>query len=111
MRRKSLVIPEHLVCLFLRPYRPALHPIARLWQEVKAPLPGCWQQHATSLEHHVERLITHDANVAIRALTSHPDGVRAVHAFCSSRNGIRPPGTGDQPTRPATAGAPGPSAT
>jgi putative transposase len=37
---KSLVIPDHVVCLFWPPYSPALNPIGRLWQEVKAPWAG-----------------------------------------------------------------------
>jgi len=35
---KSLVIPDNVVCLFLPPYSPELHPIERLWQDVRAQL-------------------------------------------------------------------------
>ena len=33
---KSLVMPDHVVCLLLPPYSPELNPIERLWQEVTA---------------------------------------------------------------------------
>jgi transposase len=37
-KAKALVLPDHVVCLFLPPYSPELNPIERLWQDLKARL-------------------------------------------------------------------------
>jgi transposase len=55
---KSLVMPENLACLFLPPYSPELNPIARLWQDVKAPLAWVLTAALDALEDPVGRVIT-----------------------------------------------------
>jgi transposase len=80
---KSLVLPEHLVCRFLPPYSPERNPIERLWQEVKQQVAWVWASAIDASEHHVDRLINHYSNAAIRSLTSYPYFVQAVHALCS----------------------------
>jgi putative transposase len=54
---KSLVIPPNVVCLFFPPDSPELHPIERVWQEMKDPLAWMLAGTLAELEHHVERLI------------------------------------------------------
>jgi transposase len=80
---KSLVVPAHVVCLFLPPYSPELNPIERLWQAVKDRL--AWGLPATieALEHQVETIIRHFAKAAIHSLTAYPYVVQAVNALCS----------------------------
>jgi transposase len=80
---KSLGIPPNAVCLFLPPYSPELHPIERLWREMKDRLAWMLVGTLAELEHHVEMLITHYAKAAIRSLTSYPYFVDAVNAVCS----------------------------
>jgi transposase len=80
---KALVLPPHVVCLFLPPYRPELHPIARLWRDMKDRLAWVLVGPLAALAHPGERLITHSAKAAIRSLTSDPYCVAAVHAVCS----------------------------
>jgi DDE superfamily endonuclease len=80
---KSLVIPDNVVCLFLPPYSPELNPIERLWQDVKDQLAWVLAGTLAELEHHVEMIITHYAQAAIRSLTSYPYFVDAVHAVGS----------------------------
>ena len=80
---KSLISPEHIVCLFLPPYGPALNPIERLWQDVKAQLAWVLAAALEEFEHDVELIITRDANAAIRSLTAYPSFVQAVNAVCS----------------------------
>jgi transposase len=82
-KANSLVIPDNVVCLFLPPYSPALHPIERLWQDVKQQLAWVLASTLDELEHHVERIITQYAKAAIRSLTSYPYVVQAVHALGS----------------------------
>jgi hypothetical protein len=79
----SLVMPAHVVCLFWPPSSPALHPIERLWQDVKAPLAWVVAAAREELEHRVEMIITQYAKAAIRSLTSYPYFVHAVNAICS----------------------------
>jgi transposase len=80
---KSLVIPDHVVCLFWPPYSPELNPIERLWQAVKAQLAWGLAAALDELAHHVAMLITQYSRAAIRSLTSYPYVVRAVNAICS----------------------------
>jgi transposase len=82
-KAKSLIIPEHIVCLFLPPYGPELHPIERLWQEVKDQWAWVLAAALEELERHVEMSLTHSSNAAIRSLTSYPYIVPAVNAVCS----------------------------
>lgn len=71
-KAKALVVPDHVVCLFLPPYSPELNPIERLWQHVKDQL--AWVLPATieALEHQVETIIRHYAKAAIQSLTVYP---------------------------------------
>lgn len=80
---KSLVIPNHGVCLFLPPYSPELNPIERLWQEVKARLAWVVAAAREELEHRVAMSVTQYSRAAMRSLTSYPYFVRAVNAICS----------------------------
>jgi transposase len=79
----SLVIPDHVVCLFWPPYSPELNPIERPWQDVKEPFAWGVAAALEELEHRVEMIITQYAKAAIRSLTSYPSFVHAVNAVCS----------------------------
>jgi hypothetical protein len=85
---KSLLIPEHMVCLFWPPYSPELHPSERLWPEVTAPLAWVVAAAIEEVEHRVERILTHDSHATLRSLTAYPYVVRAVNAVSSQRYGI-----------------------
>ncbi len=65
-KAKSLVIPEHIVCLFLPPYSPELNPIERLWQDVKAQLAWVLAASIDELAHRVAKILTQYATAAIR---------------------------------------------
>jgi transposase len=80
---KSLLMPENMVCLFLPPYSPELHPIERLWQDVKVQLAWVLPPQIEELAYQVETIIRHDAKAAIQSLTSYPYFVQAVNALCS----------------------------
>jgi transposase len=80
---KSLVIPDHVVCLFLPPYSPELNPIERLWQDLKARLAWILVAQLEALERHVETLIRQYSQAAIQSLTSYPYFVHAVNALYS----------------------------
>jgi transposase len=82
-KAKSLVIPDNVVCLFLPPYSPELHPIARLWRDLKDRLAWVLVAQIEALEHHVETLIRQSSKAAIQSLTSYPYFVRAVNALYS----------------------------
>jgi transposase len=79
----SWMIPENMVCRFLPPYSPELHPLARLWQEVKAPLAWVVAAAIEEWEHRVERLLTDDSHATLRSLTAYLYVVRAVNAVSS----------------------------
>ena len=82
-KAKSLVIPEHIICLFLPPYSPELNPIERLWQDVTAQLAWVLAAAIDELARRVETLLTHYSTAAIRSLTSYPYVVHAVNAVLS----------------------------
>jgi putative transposase len=79
----ALGSPHQVVGRFLPPYRPELNPIARLCREMTAQV--AWRLVATlaALEHHVARRLTHSTKAVLRALTSYPYVVKAVHAVGS----------------------------
>jgi hypothetical protein len=79
----SLVIPEPLGCLFVPPDSPERNPIARRWPEVKPPFAWVLVSALDEWEHHVERLLHHYSNAAIRSRTADPSVVQAVQALCS----------------------------
>jgi transposase len=80
---KSLLMPENIVCLFLPPYSPELHPIERLWHEVKAQLAWLVPTQIEALEYQLETILRNYAKAAIQSLTSYPYVVQAVNALCS----------------------------
>jgi transposase len=82
-KAKSLVIPDHVVCVFLPPYSPELNPIERLWQDIKAQL--AWVLAATieAWEHQVETIIRRYSKATIQSLTAYPYVVQAVNALRS----------------------------
>jgi transposase len=80
---KALVLPDHVVCLFLPPYSPELNPIERLWQDLKARLAWILVAQLEALERHVETLIRQYSQAAIQSLTSDPYFVHAVNALYS----------------------------
>jgi transposase len=82
-KAKSLVIPDHVVCLFLPPYSPELNTIERLWQDLKARLAWILVAQLEALERHVETLIRQYSQAAIQSLTSYPYFVHAVNALLS----------------------------
>jgi transposase len=82
-KAKALVIPDHVVCLFLPPYSPELNPIERLWQDLKARLAWVLVAQLEALERHVETIIRQYSQAAIQSLTSYPYFVRAVNALYS----------------------------
>ncbi len=71
-KAKSLVLPDHVGCVFLPPYSPELNPLERLWREIKDHL--AWVLAATIevLEHQVEPMIRHYSTAAIQSLTAYP---------------------------------------
>jgi transposase len=79
---KSLVIPEHMVCLFLPPYSPELNPIERLWRDVNDQL--AWVRPATldEVERRVDTSIPQYSKATGRSRTSSPYFGQAVHALC-----------------------------
>ena len=82
-KAKALVIPDHVVCVFLPPYSPELNPIERLWQDLKARLAWVLVAQLEALERHVETLIRQYSPAAIHSLTSYPYFVHAVNALYS----------------------------
>jgi transposase len=82
-KAKALVIPDHVVCLFLPPYSPELNPIERLWQDLKARLAWVLLAQLEALERHVETIIRQYSQAAIQSLTSYPYFVHAVNALYS----------------------------
>jgi transposase len=82
-KAQALVIPDHVVCLFLPPYSPELNPIERLWQDLKARLAWVLVAQLEALERHVETIIRQYSQAAIQSLTSYPYFVRAVNALYS----------------------------
>jgi putative transposase len=80
---KSLVMPEKIVCLFFPPYRPELHPIERLWHEVKAQLAWGLPPRIDVVEAQVETIIRQYAKATSQSLTSYPYFVPAANALCS----------------------------
>jgi transposase len=82
-KAKALVIPPQVVCLFLPPYSPALNPIERLWQDLKAQLAWLLVAQLDALQRHVETLLRQYSRAAIQSLTSYPYIVHAVNALSS----------------------------
>lgn len=80
---KSLVIPDQVACLFFPPYSPELHPIERLWQEIKDQLAWVLAAQLEALEHRVETILRQYSKTAIRSLTAYPSVVQAVNALCA----------------------------
>jgi transposase len=80
---KALVIPAHIVCLFLPPSSPELHPIERLWQDLNARLAWLLVAQLEALERHVETILRQYSRAAIQSLTSYPYVVHAVNALFS----------------------------
>jgi transposase len=78
---RSLVRPANRVGLFSPPSSPELHPIERLWHEVKAPLAWVRAAARDALAHHGERIITQYSQAAIQTLT-----VRSI--LCASSSGF-----------------------
>ena len=82
-KAQSRVIPDHVVCLFLPPYRPELNPIERLWQDIKAQLARVLAATIEAWEHQVETIIRRYSKAAIQSLTAYPYVVQAVNALRS----------------------------
>ena len=82
-KAKSLMIPSHVVCLFLPPYSPELNPIERLWQEMKARLAWVLAAQIDELEHRVALIIRQYSKATRQSLTSYPYFVQAVNALCA----------------------------
>jgi transposase len=82
-KAKALVLPDHVVCVFLPPYSPELNPIERLWQDLKARLAWVLVAQLEALERHVETIIRQYSQAAIHSLTSYPYFVHAVNALYS----------------------------
>jgi transposase len=82
-KAKSLVIPAHVMRVFLPPDSPELNPIERLWQDIKGQL--AWVLAATleALEQQLETIIRHYSTAAIQSLTAYPYVVQAVNVLCS----------------------------
>jgi putative transposase len=80
---KSLMIPDHVVCLFLPPYSPEFNPIERLWREVKESLAWLVAAALEELEHRVAMIITRYSRATIRSLTLYPYFVHVVNAVYS----------------------------
>jgi putative transposase len=79
----SLVIPHHVVCLFLPPDSPERNPIERRWRDMTDRLAWMLAGPLTALEHLVARLITDSTKAARRSLTSYPYLAEAVKAVSS----------------------------
>jgi hypothetical protein len=77
------VIPAHLVCRFLPPSSPELHPIERLWQDLNARLAWLLVAQLEALERHVDTLLRPYSRAAMQSLTSYPYVVQAVNALFS----------------------------
>jgi transposase len=82
-KAQALVRPVHVVCVFLPPYRPALNPLERLWQDLNAPLAWVLVAQLEALERHGETIIRQYSQAAIHSLTSYPYFVHAVNALDS----------------------------
>jgi transposase len=82
-KAKALVLPDHVVCMFLPPYSPELNPLERLWQDLKARLAWVLVAQLEALERHVATIIRQYSQAAIHSLTSYPYFVHAVNALYS----------------------------
>jgi hypothetical protein len=82
-KANALVLPAHVVCVFLPPYSPELNPIERLWQDLKARLAWVLVAQLEALERHVETIIRPYSQAAMHSLTSYPYIVHTVNALYS----------------------------
>jgi transposase len=80
---KSLLIPSHVACLCLPPYRPELNPIERWWQDMTAQLAWVLAAQIDELEHRVALIIRQYSKAARHSLTASPYFVQAVNALCT----------------------------
>ena len=79
---QGLTLPANVRLVFLPPYCPALHPIERVWRDLKDAL--AWL-HCSNLDVQQDSLATllraYEA-ATLQALTGYPYLVDAIHALC-----------------------------
>ena len=79
---QRLTLPANVRLVFLPPYCPELHPIERVWRELKAALG--WRQFPTlDVQHdYLATLLRGYEAVTLQALTGDTYLVEAIHALC-----------------------------
>ncbi len=82
-KAKALVLPDHVVCLFLPPSSPELNPIERLGQELQEQLAWLPVAQLDAVARHVEAILRHYSRAAIQSRTSYPYFIQAVNALFS----------------------------
>jgi hypothetical protein len=76
--------PDKVLLMWLPPDSPELHPVERLWADLKARLDGCDRRIRSSLarlQDHVADLIRRYTDEAIASLTGYAYLVEAVRAL------------------------------
>jgi hypothetical protein len=78
---RALVIPDHMVCVFLPPSSPELNPIERLWQDLKKRLAWVLVAQIDALAQQVATLRAPYAKAISQSLTAYPYVVQADQAL------------------------------
>ncbi|MBD2043608.1 IS630 family transposase [Microcoleus sp. FACHB-672] len=81
---KNLIVPENVILLFQPPYCPALNPIERLWEHLKANLKWASFQTLAQLQTKVDQLLAQLTPEMIASITGYSfilDALSVVNSF------------------------------
>ena len=83
---KTLRWPPNVATVPLPPYRPALHPLERLWRDLKDQLADTVSKNLDDLSDTVCRLIQSSAPAALKSLTGFPYFLQVVETVLRPAN-------------------------